>query len=305
MSKPSTHLLRSLPSITVMLEHKLVADWLAQNPRTSVIASLRSAIEDTRAALLDGSLAEPVEIQDLLASAQADLTARATPWLRPVINATGIVLHTGLGRSPLCSTAIDAIVAGASGYCNLEYDLTTGKRGRRNVHVAKLLAAITGAEAATVVNNNAAATLLILQALAAGKEVIVSRGQLVEIGGSFRLPDIMAASGATMVEVGTTNRTRLADYQKAISDNTAVLLRVHTSNYRVVGFCEETPIDQLSALAHEFGLVAVDDLGSGALYDLSCYGLPQEPSVRDSLAAGADLALERLAEAHLRTVVAQ
>ncbi|MBI1827124.1 MAG: L-seryl-tRNA(Sec) selenium transferase, partial [Planctomycetes bacterium] len=218
-----------------------------------------------------------------------ELARRSTPSLRKVINATGIVLHTGLGRAPLCESAIEAIADAASGYSNLEFDLATGERGRRSSHVRDLLISLTGAEAATVVNNNAAATLLILQTLAAGREVLVSRGQLIEIGGSFRLPDIMRAGSVTLREVGTTNRTRISDYEKAANDQTAMLMRVHTSNYRIVGFTEEVAIAELAALAHRLGLIALDDLGSGALFDPASFGLPDEPDVRTSIAAGADL----------------
>ncbi|UCF34551.1 MAG: L-seryl-tRNA(Sec) selenium transferase, partial [Phycisphaerales bacterium] len=221
--------------------------------------------------------------------AEAELVERVTPSLRPVINATGIVLHTGLGRAPLCDAAIEAIVEGASGYCNLEYVLETGQRGRRISHVVEHLKRITGASGALVVNNNAAATLLILQTFAAGREAIVSRGQLVEIGGSYRLPDIMSASGAVLREVGTTNRTRISDYQRAINDRTALLMHVHTSNYRLVGFVEHTSIDAIAELAHRFGLVAVEDLGSGAMFDLADYDLPAEPYVGQALKGGADL----------------
>ena len=248
------------------------------------------AIQSTRDDVLAGKLREEIDIEELLAKAEEELVQRTMPSLRKVINATGIVLHTGLGRAPMCETAIDSVMEGINGYCNLEYDLESGRRGKRNTHVSDLLASLTGAEAATVVNNNAAATLLILQVMAAGKEVIVSRGQLIEIGGSFRLPEIMQASGAILREVGTTNRTRLTDYSEAIGENTAALLRVHPSNYRVVGFTEETPIDELAQLAHEHDLVAIDDLGSGALIDFAQYNLPAEPCVRESLDAGADIA---------------
>lgn len=214
---------------------------------------------------------------------------RSIPSLRRTVNATGIVLHTGLGRAPLSDAAVEAIVEGASGYCNLEYDLETGKRGRRNDHVVELLLTITGAPAATVVNNNAAATLLILQTFAAEREVVVSRGQLVEIGGSFRLPDIMRASGAVLREVGTTNRTRLSDYSLAINEQTAMIVRAHTSNYRVVGFTEEVPMGQLAALARERDLLSLDDLGSGVLLELSRFRGSGEPTVAASVAAGSDL----------------
>jgi len=289
MKMEAKELLRSLPSVSAVLEHEEVREWLHGLPRNTVLSAVQAAIHATREAILAGQLQEPVDLQSVLARAEVELLERSTPSLRRVINATGIVLHTGLGRAPLCDAAIEAIVDGASGYCNLEYDLSSGERGRRGTHIAAHLTSITGAEAATVVNNNAAATLLILATFAAGKEVIVSRGQLVEIGGSFRLPDIMRASGAVLREVGTTNRTRVSDYERAINDRTAMLMRVHTSNYRIVGFTEEVPIEALASLAHRFGLIAVDDLGSGVLFDLRPLGLPDEPSAAASLTAGADL----------------
>lgn len=285
----SRDLLRALPSVSALLEHEEVRDWLSGLPRAVVVAALQAVIAETRDGILAGKTTEPIDVQSLLARAEEEVVRRSVPSLRRVVNATGIVLHTGLGRAPLCDAAIEAIVDAASGYCNLEYDLATGQRGQRSVHVAEQLASITGAEAAAVVNNNAAATLLILQTFAAGKEVIVSRGQLIEIGGSFRLPDIMRAGGVTLVEVGTTNRTRLSDYEKAIGDRSAMLLRAHPSNYRIVGFTEEVGIEAIAELAHRRGLLAVDDLGSGALFNLAEHGLPAEPCVADSLRGGADL----------------
>jgi len=285
----SRELLRALPAVSALLEHEEVRDWLNGLPRAVVVASLQAAIAEAREAILAGETTEPIDGPSLLARAEEEIVRRSVPSLRRVVNATGIVLHTGLGRAPLCDAAIEAIVEGASGYCNLEYDLATGRRGRRNTHVVEQWASITGAESAAVVNNNAAATLLILQTFAAGREVIVSRGQLIEIGGSFRLPDIMRAGGVTLVEVGTTNRTRLTDYERAIGDRTAMLLRAHPSNYRIVGFTEDVGIEAIAELAHQRGLLAVDDLGSGALFDPTEHGLPEEPSVRDSLRAGADL----------------
>lgn len=290
MTPQTKKLLRSLPSVSTLLEHEEVREWLNGLPRASVVSAVQTAVTEAREAIISGQLSEPVDAQELLARAEQQLLEQSVPSLRRVINATGIILHTGLGRAPLSDAAVEALVDGASGYCSLEYELQTGKRGRRTTHVADLLTLITGAEGATVVNNNAAATLLILRTFAAGREVIVSRGQLIEIGGSFRLPDIMRASGATLREVGTTNRTRISDYEEAINDRTAMLLRAHPSNFRVVGFTEEVAIDAMADLAHRFNLIAVDDLGSGALLDLSEYGLPEEPCVRDSLAGGADLA---------------
>ncbi|HVV83442.1 MAG TPA: L-seryl-tRNA(Sec) selenium transferase, partial [Kofleriaceae bacterium] len=216
----------------------------------------------------------------------------AGPRLRRVINATGVVVHTNLGRAPLAPAALDAVVDVARGHANLEYDLARGERGHRHVHVEELVRALTGAEAACVVNNNAAATVLALAALAAGREVIVSRGELVEIGGSFRIPDILRLSGCTLVEVGTTNKTRLADYAAAIGPSTATLLKVHRSNFAVVGFTEEAGAAEVAALARARGLTSMFDLGSGALLsraDQRALGLPEEPPVAEAIAAGLDV----------------
>ncbi len=281
--------LRELPSVSSLLEHEEVVDWLQGSPRAYVVSSLQAAIDETREAILSDDDDISIDPDDLVALAEEYLLERSTPGLRGVINATGVVLHTGLGRAPLCEGAVEALAESIGGYCNLEYDLETGRRGKRQAHVAQHLIELTGAEAATVVNNNAAATLLILQTLAQGREVVVSRGQLVEIGGSFRLPDIMRAAGVVLHEVGTTNRTRLRDFEQAICSDTAILMRVHTSNYRIEGFCESVAIAELVALAHRFELPVVDDLGSGALFDLKSLGLPDEPDVQSSLQAGADL----------------
>jgi len=289
MNQVRQDLLRSLPSVTALLEEEEVRDWLHGLPRPAVVGALQRAVDMARDGILSGVIHESVDRQEILAKAEMDLLHRSRPSLRRVINATGIVLHTGLGRAPLCEAAIEAIVESVGGYCNLEYDLHTGQRGRRTAHVVEKLIQLTGAESATVVNNNAAATLLILQTFAAGREVIVSRGQLVEIGGSFRLPEILRAGGATLREVGTTNRTRLADYEEAVTDATGLLLRVQPSNYRIVGFTESVAMGEISALAHRFGLLAVEDLGSGLLVNLAAHGLPPEPTVRASLAAGADI----------------
>jgi L-seryl-tRNA(Ser) seleniumtransferase len=204
------------------------------------------------------------------------------------VNGTGIILHTALGRAPLAEAAQEALATAVKNYCTIAIDLGTGKRGDRHAHVAGLLQKLTGADAALVVNNNAAATLLILNTLAEGREVVISRGELVEIGGSFRIPDVMARSGAVLVEVGTTNRTHLRDYRNGLTDRTAVILKVHQSNYRIEGFTSQVPIEELAALGRERNMLVVDDVGSGALVDLSRYGLPREPLVRDSIAAGAD-----------------
>ena len=211
--------------------------------------------------------------------------------MRAVINATGVMLHTGLGRAPLAPEAVAAVAEVASGYCNLELDLDDGMRGRRASGIAGLLRELTGAEAATVVNNNAGATVLALRAMAAGREVIVSRGQLVEIGGSFRLPEIFEVSGARLREVGTTNKTRLSDYQRAIGPETAAILRVHPSNFRIVGFTEQPELAEIVELAHAHGLWAIDDIGSGALRQGCPPGVDDEPTATDGIAAGADLVL--------------
>ncbi len=290
MPSSKEKLLRALPSVGALLEHDEVVDWLSGLPRSVVVGSIQEVIQRLRDEILAGRVTDELDVQDIFAGAEQLIAERMSPSLVPVINATGIVLHTGLGRAPLCESAIDAVAEGSSGYVNLEYQLETATRGRRIDHVAAELARLCGAEAATVVNNNAAATLMILHVFASGREAIVSRGQLVEIGGSFRLPEIMAASGAILREVGATNRTRIADYENAIGDQTAMLMRVHTSNYKIVGFTEQTSIAELAELAHRFGLLAVDDLGSGSLIDLAPLGLPDEPCVADSIAAGADLA---------------
>jgi len=280
--------LRRLPSITALLESERVGAWLLRWPRHQVVAALRAACDEVREKILRGAEATAVEPESILDCAQRVLDGQSTPSLRRVINATGIVLHTGLGRAPLAEAAMEA-VRRAAGYCNLELDLSSGQRGRRSVHVAALLRELTGAQAATVVNNNAAATLLILNTLCNGREAVVSRGQLVEIGGSYRLPEVMARSGAILREVGTTNRTRLSDYAVAINERTALLVRVHTSNYRQSGFVESVGIAELAALGRERNVLVYDDLGSGALFDLRALGLPPEPTAADSVRAGADV----------------
>jgi len=281
--------LKTIPSVSALLEGATVQAWLQQRPRAAVVAALRAVVEAARQRIVAGEQDDPVDVDALLCEALDAIESGAKPSLTRVINATGVVLHTGLGRAPLCEAAIDAMALGASGYCNLEYDLETGRRGRRMDHVGRKLATLTGAAAATVVNNNAAATLLILRTFASGREAIVSRGQLIEIGGSFRLPDIMRASGAVLREVGTTNRTRLSDYALAINERTAMIVRAHTSNYRIVGFTEEVPMGQLAVLARERDLLSLDDLGSGVLLELSRFRGSGEPTVAASIAAGSDL----------------
>ena len=271
--------LRALPAIGQLLEL-----WPA--PRPAATEALRLVLAQMRAALLDGTLTEVPGTAEIIQRAAATLEAQARSALRRVINATGIILHTNLGRAPLPPEALQAVMQVAGGYSNLELDLESGTRGSRLAGVEPLLRTLTGAEAALAVNNCAAAVLLALAGLAAGGEVIVSRGELVEIGGGFRIPDVIVQGGARLVEVGTTNRTRLADYRAAITPATRVLLKVHQSNYRIVGFTAEASLAELSGLAREAGLLLVHDLGSGALGPL---GPLHEPTARDSIAAGSDV----------------
>jgi L-seryl-tRNA(Ser) seleniumtransferase len=246
------------------------------------VRAAREVVAEARETVLSGGRAPDQEKLEEAVATRAKRLER--PNLRRVINATGVVLHTNLGRAPLAPTAIERVTEVASGYSNLEYDLESGHRGSRGQHLEGLLRELSGAEAALAVNNNAAAVMLALAALAGDGEVLVSRGELIEIGGSFRIPEILAHSGAILVEVGTTNRTRLADYAAAIGERTTAILRVHQSNFRIVGFAEQPSADELAALAHERGLAMVDDLGSGALEEVH-----DEPTVRAAVAAGADL----------------
>ncbi len=286
--------LRDLPSVDYLLRQPAIASLLDEVARAELLQVIHAVLDDCRAEIRRGD-APALTVVALALRAREKLYERQRPHLRRVINATGVVLHTGLGRAPLAPEALAAAAEIGAGYCNLELELASGQRGDRHEHVRALLAELTGAEDALVVNNNAAATYLSLHALAGGRGVIVSRGQLVEIGGSYRMPDVMAAAGCRMIEVGTTNRTRASDYERAIDEHTAVLLHVHTSNYRIRGFVEQTPLAELAALAHARGLLAVDDLGGGLL-DAHLPGLDgleswDEPSVRDSVAAGADVTL--------------
>ncbi len=281
-------LLRQIPSIDELLGRPSLARLCEQVERGVVVEIARSALADLRALIARdpeaaGAALEPANLDARIAAA---VTRALTLSLRSVINATGVILHTNLGRAPLPPQAIEHLRQTATQYSNLEYDLAAGARGRRDVHTARLLARLLGAEAAIVVNNNAAAVFLVLNALAKGGEVIVSRGELIEIGDAFRIPDIMAESGAVLREVGTTNRTRLADYERAITDRTRLLLRVHPSNFRIVGFTERASLEELVELGRRFSLPVFEDLGSGCLVDLSAYGL-DEPVARASLVAGA------------------
>jgi L-seryl-tRNA(Ser) seleniumtransferase len=279
--------LRLLPSIDELLQAPQGQQLAGRYSRPLAVRALRAALALARAAIRDG--ANCPSYDELLASAEAALTREQQPNLRPVINATGVIINTNLGRSPLSAAAIAAMQAVAQGYSNLEYDLEAGERGSRHTHVAALLRELTGAEAALVANNNAAAVLLALSALATGREVVISRGQLVEIGGGFRVPDVMRQSGCQLVEVGTTNRTRLGDYEAALSERTALLLSVHPSNFHLLGFTESTPVADLATLAHARGLLVMEDLGSGCLLASERYSLAHEPMPQESIAAGADV----------------
>ncbi|HSK46828.1 MAG TPA: L-seryl-tRNA(Sec) selenium transferase [Coriobacteriia bacterium] len=281
-------LLRQLPKVDALLDREDLAALSGVVPRGLVVEAVRESIDDARASVLAGT---PVDVGSdaIAADAVRRANAKNRRSLRRVINATGIVVHTNLGRSPLADSAVAAVDEVARGYSTLEFDVESGERGSRHVHVEELICRLTGAEAAMAVNNNAAAVMLALAGLARGKEAIVSRGQLVEIGGSFRVPDVMAESGATMVEVGTTNKTHLRDYESAITDKTGLLLKVHTSNYRVVGFTEEVELGELVELGARHGVPVMEDQGSGVLVDLRQWKLPYEPTVSESVAAGADV----------------
>jgi L-seryl-tRNA(Ser) seleniumtransferase len=294
-SEPKQELLQRIPPITELLKAAKVAAWLQAHPLSLVTDCLRGAAARVRKQVIEeeaGPCGPEQVTADAVLDHAAELLARATtPHLREAINATGIILHTGLGRAVFSGGVVDSIVSEMKGYSTLAVDRQSGERIERDELVEYVLTELTGAEAGTVVNNNAAATMLVLAGLAAQKEVIVSRGQLIEIGGSFRLPEVMAQSQARLVEVGATNRTHLKDYQNAITPNTAAIMRVHPSNYRVVGFTHEVALGDLAELAHRNGLVVIDDLGAGALIGLEQFGLPHEPTVRESIEAGADVVL--------------
>ena len=277
--------LRLLPSIDELLQSTTGQQLIARYSRTMTLRAVRATLTRARMDIRQGASCPSFE--EILVSAEQSLQREQQPHLRPVINATGVIINTNLGRAPLSEEALQAIQQIAAGYSNLEYELEAGERGSRHTHVTALLRELTGAEAALVVNNNAAAVLVALSALAMGREVIISRGQLVEIGGGFRVPDVMRQSGCQLVEVGTTNRTRINDYQAALSERTALLLSVHPSNFLITGFTESTPISALAELAHHHNLLVMNDLGSGCLLASERYGLSHEPTPRESLAAGA------------------
>ena len=279
--------LRQLPSVERLVQ-EVERTAPGRFPRTLVVACAREAVEDARALIRRGEPAD-TGLPALVARVQALLSRRSALTLRRAINATGVILHTNLGRAPLSDTARAAVLDVLSGYATLEVDPATGGRGNRHHHIEPLLRQLTGAEAALAVNNNAAAVLLALAALASGREVVVSRGELVEIGGSFRMPEVMAHSGAVLVEVGTTNRTYLRDYERAITSRTALLLKVHRSNFAMTGFVHDVALSDLVALGARHGVPVMYDLGSGCLVDLPARGLPGEPTVREAVAAGCDV----------------
>ncbi len=281
---------KDLPSVDRLIRLPDSATLLAEHGHTLVAGEARALLDALRVRALSGAL-EPAEVAPaaLQAALAGRLDTRLAPRLRRVLNLTGTVIHTNLGRALLAEPALQHLLAMMAGPNNLEYDLASGGRGDRDAIVEELLCTLTGAEAATVVNNNAAAVLLTIAALARGREVIVSRGELVEIGGAFRMPDVMASAGATLVEVGTTNRTHAHDYERAIGERTALLMKVHTSNYAVQGFTAAVDEAELARIAHAHGLPVATDLGSGALVDLAQWGLPREPLPQEKLAAGCDV----------------
>jgi len=281
-------LLASLPSVDEILKSDKGLEWQESFPRRYVLKAIREIIEEKRQAILRDELKE-ISPESLLPDIQNRIERLSSFSLKPVINATGVVIHTNLGRSVLSEEILENVKKVACGYSNLEYNLEKGERGKRYSHIQRLLNEITGAESSLIVNNNAAAVFVCLSALAKGKEVIVSRGELVEIGGSFRVPDVMASSGAILKEVGTTNKTHLHDYERAINENTALLLKVHQSNFRTIGFTKQIEIDELVTLGRKHNIPVMFDLGSGCLIDLKPYGVHIEPTVQDIVKSGCDI----------------
>jgi L-seryl-tRNA(Ser) seleniumtransferase len=282
------NLLSNLPSVDEILKSKQGMEWLSTYPRRYVLQAIREAIDLRRKEIIEGLAADFSE-EIMIADIGNMIEELSSYSLRPLINATGVVIHTNLGRSILSKKALENIQRVSESYSNLEYDIKEGKRGKRYTHVKRILREITGVEDALIVNNNAAAVLLCLNTLSKGKEVIVSRGELVEIGGSFRMPEIMAASGAILREVGTTNKTHLYDYEEAINENTSLILKVHKSNFRVIGFSEEVFIEDLVSLGKKHQIPIMFDLGSGCLMDLRTFGIQDEPVVKDIVKSGIDI----------------
>ena len=292
MDAQTQQLMRMVPSVDAVLRCPQLDTLAAERGRTLVADAVRDAVDEVRGQLMAQTLPRVDEMgirRRIVDAARARVEALLQPHYRRVVNATGIILHTAFGRAVLSARALDQIRETLRGYSLLQMDQTTGKRSQRDESVERLLVQLTGAEAATVVNNNAAATAVVLNTVGCGREVIVSRGQLVEIGGSFRLPDVMAFSGAKLVEVGTTNKTHPHDYANAITENTAAILRVHPSNYKIQGFSSEVPLETLVEIAHRHKLVMIDDVGAGALIDFSQFGFEPEPILPDSIRQGADL----------------
>ncbi len=282
-----SHQLRLLPSVDELLQSPTGQQLSSRFSLLLVTRAIRASIALARSNILAGTNCPSYE--ELLENAEQQLFVEQQPHLRPVLNATGVIINTNLGRAPLSHEALQAVQQVSMSYSNLEYDLDRGERGSRHVHVEALLRELTGAEAALVTNNTAAAVLLSLSTFAVGREVVISRGQLVEIGGGFRVPDVMRQSGCQLVEVGTTNRTRLKDYIDALTERTALLLAVHPSNFLITGFTESTPLSDLATLAHQRGLLLMNDLGSGCLLNSEHYGLTHEPTPQESITAGADV----------------
>ncbi len=282
-------LLRAIPSVDRVLSCAAAAPVLARFQRAYVTEVVRATLDEIRRQLSTDARRAAPSPEEVMAAALAQMEAQQLLPIRPLVNATGVVLHTNLGRALLAQEAVEAVARAAINAVNLEYNLDKGERGDRDDLVTDDLCALTGAEAATVVNNNAAAVLLALNTLAEGREVVVSRGELIEIGGSFRIPDVMAKSGARLREVGTTNRTHAGDYAAALTPQTALLLKVHASNYRIVGFTSDVSLEELVQIGRAHGVPVMEDLGSGALADLSAYGLPKEPVVADRMRMGADV----------------
>lgn len=292
MTTDKHSLFRQIPGVDQLLIHPAVESALTSYPKALVLKAIHQVLDSIRTDIKEGRISEAaagLDGESVSSRVMETLAILSRPSLRNVINATGVVVHTNLGRSILPERVIEKFRSIAGNYSNLEYDLAQGRRGSRYVHVEGILRELTGAEAAMVVNNNAGAVLIALETLAKGREVVVSRGQLVEIGGSFRIPDVMRKSGARMVEVGTTNKTHLRDYEEVIGPDTALLLKVHTSNFQVVGFTSEVPLADLVKLGERHGTPVMEDLGSGCLIDFSTYGLSKEPTVQEALSQGAGL----------------
>ncbi len=292
MASNKESLFQHIPKVDRLLDDPRVNTPDKRYPHALVVDQVRAHLDCIRDDLERGAITELPGYDAIVEGIVARVSEGLSPGIERCVNGAGIILHTSLGRAPLSRVARTALLQAVDHYCTLQINRETGKRGDRYASVERLLKKLTGAEAAVVVNNNAGATLLILNTLAEGKDVIISRGELVEIGGSFRIPDIMRRSGARLVEVGTTNRTHLKDYRAAVTATTGVIMKVH-SNYRIIGFTKDVPIAELAALGHELNIPVVDDIGSGALVDLSRWGLPREPMAQESVAAGADRLLQR------------